>query len=241
MAVAEVFLYRNATSSDATYSNSYNSKQNFPSATDLNWSVDDKVLIEWNTARDGSGSGYSVGSSINAAVNDTQGATIYYAIWETVDVIITYQGAQIATMSDTGTKTLLTSETFCEDDIVVSYTKPSSGGGGISISPNFIRISRSMPGGTMLNITAVKAVEGSNGIFLYNEAQSCEGGQSAQFSNLALINGLAYICVVGNTMDNPMGVYDLEEYNPVTYFDITDSGNHLFAIKLEKDTGIDFM
>lgn len=140
MAVAEVFLYRNATSSDATYSNSYNSKQNFPSATDLNWSVDDKVLIEWNTARDGSGSGYSVGSSINAAVNDTQGATIYYAIWETVDVIITYQGAQIATMSDTGTKTLLTSETFCEDDIVVSYTKPSSGGGGtktvsISLAP----------------------------------------------------------------------------------------------------------
>lgn len=125
MAVAQVLLYRNATSSDATYSNSYNSKQNFPSATDLNWSVDDKVLIEWNTARDGSGSGYSVGSSINAAVNDNQGATIYYAIWGTVDVIITYQGAQIATMSDTGTKTLLTSETFCEDNIVISYTAPT--------------------------------------------------------------------------------------------------------------------
>lgn len=42
------------------------------------------------------------------------------------DVTISYQGAEIATMNATGVKTLLTGSTFCEDDIVVSYTKPSA-------------------------------------------------------------------------------------------------------------------
>ena len=42
------------------------------------------------------------------------------------DVEISYKGSQIATMSATGVKTLLTGDTFCEDDIIVSYTKPSA-------------------------------------------------------------------------------------------------------------------
>lgn len=42
------------------------------------------------------------------------------------DVEISYKGNEIATMSATGVKTLLTGDTFCEDDIVVSYTKPSA-------------------------------------------------------------------------------------------------------------------
>ena len=203
MAVAEVFLYRNATSSDATYSNSYNSKQNFPSATDLNWSVDDKVLIEWNTARDGSGSGYSVGSSINAAVNDTQGATIYYAIWETVDVIITYQGTQIATMSDTGTKTLLTSETFCEDDIVVSYTKPSSGGGGtktVSISLTANHLIWVDGDGTAHTENVVswptrECLSGSLIIFTYNALQPGEEQSASNAHSVTTINAGLKICV----------------------------------------------
>lgn len=126
MAVAQITLYRNATSTDTTLNNSYYSNQNFPSATDLSWSVDSKVITEWNTARDGNGSGYSVGSSITFALNDNHGVTTYYAIWGTIDVTITYQGSPIATMSGTGIKTLQTSQTFCEDDIIVSYTKPSA-------------------------------------------------------------------------------------------------------------------
>lgn len=42
------------------------------------------------------------------------------------DVEISYKGNEIATMSATGVKTLLTGDMFCEDDIIVSYTKPSA-------------------------------------------------------------------------------------------------------------------
>ena len=42
------------------------------------------------------------------------------------DVEISYKGSQIATMSASGVKTLLTGDTFCEDDIVISYTQPSA-------------------------------------------------------------------------------------------------------------------
>lgn len=55
------------------------------------------------------------------------------------DVNITYKGASIATMSASGTKTLETSGKYCESDITVAYTKPSSGitpSGSISITTN---------------------------------------------------------------------------------------------------------
>ena len=42
------------------------------------------------------------------------------------DVSITYKGNEISSMSETGTKTLLTEGKYCEDDITVSYTKPSA-------------------------------------------------------------------------------------------------------------------
>lgn len=51
------------------------------------------------------------------------------------DVEISYKGSQIATMSATGVKTLLTGDTFCEDDIVVSYNKPSSSLQSKTVSP----------------------------------------------------------------------------------------------------------
>lgn len=55
------------------------------------------------------------------------------------DVNITYKGASIATMNASGTKTLETGGKFCEGDIDISYTKPSSGitpSGSISITTN---------------------------------------------------------------------------------------------------------
>lgn len=42
------------------------------------------------------------------------------------DVSISYKGNEIASMNATGVKTLLTSALFCEDDITVTYTKPSA-------------------------------------------------------------------------------------------------------------------
>ncbi len=52
------------------------------------------------------------------------------------DVEISYKGSQIATMSATGVKTLLTGDTFCEDDIVVAYNKPSSTLQSKTVSPS---------------------------------------------------------------------------------------------------------
>lgn len=48
------------------------------------------------------------------------------------DVSISYKGAEIASLDDSGTKTLLTSGKYCEDDIEVAYTKPSGGGDAIT-------------------------------------------------------------------------------------------------------------
>ena len=42
------------------------------------------------------------------------------------DVEIKYKGASIATLNETGTKTLKTSAKYCESDISVSYTKPAA-------------------------------------------------------------------------------------------------------------------
>lgn len=56
------------------------------------------------------------------------------------DVTINYKGSEIASLSDTGSTTLLTAGKYCEADIVVGYTKPSGGGGvqtaNVTISDN---------------------------------------------------------------------------------------------------------
>ena len=48
------------------------------------------------------------------------------------DVEIKYKDAVIATLNETGTKTLKTSEKYCEDDISVEYAKPAGGGSGFA-------------------------------------------------------------------------------------------------------------
>ena len=52
------------------------------------------------------------------------------------DVTINYEGNAIATMSASGTKTLLTEGKYCTDDIEVVYVSPG-GGGGTMLSGNF--------------------------------------------------------------------------------------------------------
>lgn len=44
------------------------------------------------------------------------------------DVIVSYKGSNIATMSASGTKTLETAGTYCEDDIEITYNSPGGGG-----------------------------------------------------------------------------------------------------------------
>lgn len=41
------------------------------------------------------------------------------------DVVVSYSGSEIASTSESATKRLLTSGKYCEDDIIVTYTKPT--------------------------------------------------------------------------------------------------------------------
>ena len=46
------------------------------------------------------------------------------------EIDINYKGSTIASMDASGTKTLLTSGKYCEDNVEIVYTRPSGGGGG---------------------------------------------------------------------------------------------------------------
>lgn len=77
----------------------------------------------WNTSADGTGTDYSLWQSLPTTSNIS-----LYAIWVQdagPDIEITYKGVTIATLSASGTLTLDTEGTYCEDDIVITYTKPS--------------------------------------------------------------------------------------------------------------------
>ena len=47
----------------------------------------------------------------------------------TPDVVISYNGSEIASMTESGAKTLKTGGKYCANDITVAYTKPEGGGG----------------------------------------------------------------------------------------------------------------
>lgn len=109
--------YRNYDSNDTTLYDSNNTI--IKSIQELGWSAPSgKVFKEWNSSQNGDGTVYQTG---DVAPNNQ---TRIYAIWEDEPhaVTISYKNSTIATMDATGVKTLLTGSTFCEDDIVVSYT-----------------------------------------------------------------------------------------------------------------------
>lgn len=121
MAVATELLYRNYDSSDATFLTAY-SNELFPTIEYLGWTAQTGYIFkEWNTSRDGTGTPFDPGESFPSPAS----YTTFYAIWEKCDVAITYKGSSIATMSASGTKTLETEGKYCEDDILITYTKLS--------------------------------------------------------------------------------------------------------------------
>lgn len=67
------------------------------------------------------------------------------------DVIITYKNSTITTMSSSGTATLETGGTYCEDDITVTYNRPSGGSGTVVAVEDTLDAN----GGTIRTITAV--------------------------------------------------------------------------------------
>lgn len=121
MAGSPRVYWRNWDSSDNTNTNNGSVGGVILTASEVGFSAPTgKEFVNWNTARDGSG------TTVEAGVVSYLDVYLY-AIWqEIVDVTITYQGNTIATMSASGTKTLLTAANYCESDIVVSYTKPSA-------------------------------------------------------------------------------------------------------------------
>lgn len=106
-----------------------------PSESEIGWTRSGYVLDHWNTMGNDAGISYPIGQSLLSPIN---GGT-YYAIWvedvPTYDVEITYKGSTIATMTASGTKTLETAGTYCEDDIEVVYTKPTVTLQSKSVSP----------------------------------------------------------------------------------------------------------
>lgn len=59
------------------------------------------------------------------------------------DVTINYEGNAIATMSASGTKTLLTQGKYCTDDIEVVYVSP--GGGGLNYTVRTVNVTGNTP------------------------------------------------------------------------------------------------
>lgn len=118
MAASPRSYYRNYTSTDTTRADVGNEGDVILTPDAVGFSAPaGKTFVNWNTNRDGTG------VSVEPGISSMYGTL--YAIWFSPPAVeITYNGDTIATMDDTGTKTLLTADTYCEDDIVVSYTTP---------------------------------------------------------------------------------------------------------------------
>lgn len=138
MAPPLTYYHRNYDSSDTTSDGGSQSQLAYISNVLGNdWSRDGYNFLGWNTARDGSGIMSQPGTA--TGTGDIASYMHFYAIWQplviTHDVEISYKGSQIATMDASGTKTLETEGTYCEDDIVVAYNKPSSTLQSKTVSP----------------------------------------------------------------------------------------------------------
>lgn len=72
------------------------------------------------------------------------------------DLTVTYADAEIVSLNESRTKTLKTSGKYCTDDIIITYTKPSSGGG----SGGFYVVGNNL--GTNWTITPVVAESGAS-------------------------------------------------------------------------------
>lgn len=94
MAIQEIYLYRNQSSTDTTVQSGYTSNDNFPDPATFGWSFTGHTFKEWNSSRDGTGFGYSIGTPVTTAMSETGAKYLYYAIWQvsadpTYDSIIT--------------------------------------------------------------------------------------------------------------------------------------------------------
>lgn len=159
------------------------------------------------------------------------------------DVEISYKGAQIASMSASGVKTLLTGDSFCEDDIVVSYTKPSTQSKTVSPStsqqtvspdPGFLLSSvtvNAMPSGTAGIPSATKSSVANHSVTVTPSVTNTTGyitggtltGTPASVSASELVSGTLSIT------DNGTGI-DVTNYAAV---DVDVSGGGMVTITVQ--------
>lgn len=122
MASDPIYYYRNKTSDDLTsYSDSLG--REILDITDIGWTYSGHSFVNWNTKRDGSGTSYEPGNLPGEPLVSQN----LYAVWaEDVNITFEYKGNQIGAMTDSGTKTLETAGKYCEDDITITYVKPTT-------------------------------------------------------------------------------------------------------------------
>ena len=73
------------------------------------------------------------------------------------DVTLSYKGSDILELSDSGSATLKTGGTYCEDDIAVEYVKPSGGGNIVLLGSGTYTYS----GSTVANLTIPVSYSGT--------------------------------------------------------------------------------
>ena len=187
-----------------------------------------KAFKEWNAARDGTGTSYQAGE-----IADTNESV--YAIWESVDISISYAGSQIATMSSSGTKTLLTSGKYCTDNIIIDYTKAgitvvetldSHGGTIVSISGDPVMLQTK----TIMPTASTQIVSPDSG---YNGFASVivNGDNNLVSSNIA--SGISIFGVVGTFQGGGGGAASfIQNHGTMTSYEdstVTTIGQGAFA------------
>lgn len=145
------------------------------------------------------------------------------------DVEIAYKGSTIATMDDSGTKTLLTNSTWCEDDITIQYTK--SGGGGTAKTVNIsLWIPRSAS--YFQSFTVYEMTDGVRGSQIGSIA-TADGSTTVTVS--ASANGIECLCI-GDYVSPPtylsayhmsgaIGLEYVGEGNALIDFSVASSGS----------------
>ncbi len=89
------------------------------------------------------------------------------------DVTITYKGETIAEMSESGSRTLETGGTYCEDDIGIAYVRPGGGeeyAGPYEATPTQGTQIFATAGKSMLRDFTVNPIPSNYGLITWNGA-----------------------------------------------------------------------